>query len=69
MVTIPPEVVRMRASSTVLVKASNRVNRDLAGMVGRNRKLRSRSNQDLSKGRGNVKYGNQKLKNKEDEKN
>jgi hypothetical protein len=34
-VTIPPEVVRMRASSTVLVKASRRVKRDFAGMVER----------------------------------
>jgi hypothetical protein len=33
-VTIPPEVVRMRASSTVLVKASSRWNRDLTGMIG-----------------------------------
>lgn len=33
MVTMPPDVVRMRASSTVFVKASSRVNRDLAGMV------------------------------------
>ena len=32
-VTIPPEVVRIRASSTVFVKASNRVKRDLAGIV------------------------------------
>lgn len=32
-VTIPPEVVRIRASSTVFVKASSRVNRDLAGMI------------------------------------
>lgn len=31
-VTMPPEVVRTRASSTVLVKASRRVNLDLAGM-------------------------------------
>lgn len=31
--TIPPEVVRTRASSTVLVKASSLVNRDLAGMM------------------------------------
>lgn len=28
----PPEVVRMRASSTVLAKASSLVNRDLAGI-------------------------------------
>ena len=34
-VTIPPEVVRIRASSTVLVKASSRVNRDLAGILAR----------------------------------
>lgn len=34
MVTMPPEVVRMRASSTVFVNASSRVNRDLGGMVG-----------------------------------
>ncbi len=32
-VTTPPEVVRTRASSTVFVKASSRVNRDLAGIV------------------------------------
>ena len=32
-VTMPPEVVRIRASSTVLVKASNRVNLLLAGIV------------------------------------
>lgn len=32
-VTMPPDVVRTRASSTVLVKASSRVNRDLAGIV------------------------------------
>lgn len=32
-VTMPPDVVRTRASSTVLVKASSRVNRDLAGML------------------------------------
>lgn len=31
---MPPEVVRTRASSTVLVKASRRVKRDFAGMVG-----------------------------------
>lgn len=31
--TIPPEVVLTLASSTVLVKASRRVNRDLAGML------------------------------------
>lgn len=30
---MPPEVVLMRASSTVLVKASSLVNRDLAGIV------------------------------------
>lgn len=30
---VPPDVVRMRASSTVLVKASRRVKRDLAGIV------------------------------------
>lgn len=29
---MPPDVVRMRASSTVFVKASNRVNLDFAGM-------------------------------------
>ncbi len=34
MVTIPPDVVRIRASSTVFVKASRRVKRDLAGIVG-----------------------------------
>ena len=33
MVTTPPDVVRTRASSTVLVKASSLVNRDLAGML------------------------------------
>lgn len=33
MVTIPPDVVRTRASSTVLVKASSLVNRDLAGIT------------------------------------
>ena len=32
-VTIPPEVVRIRASSTVFVKASMRVKRDLSGIV------------------------------------
>jgi hypothetical protein len=32
-VTIPPEVVRTLASSTVLVKASSLVNLDFAGMV------------------------------------
>lgn len=32
-VTIPPDVVRTLASSTVFVKASSRVNLDLAGMV------------------------------------
>jgi hypothetical protein len=32
-VTIPPEVVRTLASSTVLVKASSLVNLDLAGIV------------------------------------
>ena len=32
-VTTPPDVVRIRASSTVFVKASSRVNRDLAGMT------------------------------------
>lgn len=35
MVTMPPLVVRMRASSTVLVKASSFVNLDLAGIVRR----------------------------------
>jgi hypothetical protein len=30
---MPPDVVRMRASSTVFVKASSRVNLDLTGMV------------------------------------
>jgi hypothetical protein len=34
-VMIPPEVVRMRASSTVLAKASSLVNRDLAGISSR----------------------------------
>ena len=33
MVTIPPLVVRTRASSTVLVKASSRVNLDLGDMM------------------------------------
>jgi hypothetical protein len=33
MVTIPPDVVRTRASSTVLVKASSLVKRDLAGIL------------------------------------
>ena len=33
MVTTPPDVVRTRASSTVLVKASSLVNRDFAGML------------------------------------
>ena len=33
MVTIPPEVVLILASSTVLVKASSLVNLDFAGMV------------------------------------
>ena len=33
MVTIPPEVVRIRASSTVFVKASSLVNLDFAGIV------------------------------------
>ena len=32
-VTIPPDVVRILASSTVFVKASSRVKRFLAGMV------------------------------------
>ena len=32
-VTIPPDVVRIRASSTVFVNASSRVNRDFAGMA------------------------------------
>lgn len=32
-VTIPPDVVRIRASSTVFVKASKRVKRDLAGIL------------------------------------
>ena len=31
-VTIPPEVVRIRASSTVFVKASSLVNLDFAGI-------------------------------------
>lgn len=31
--TMPPEVVRTRASSTVFVKASSFVKRDLAGIV------------------------------------
>ena len=33
-VTMPPEVVRMRASSTVLVKASSRVNLDFCWHYG-----------------------------------
>lgn len=33
MVTMPPLVVRIRASSTVLVKASSLVNLDFGGMV------------------------------------
>lgn len=33
MVTMPPEVVRIRASSTVLVNASRRVNLDLTGIL------------------------------------
>ena len=33
MVTIPPEVVRIRASSTVFVKASSLWNLDLTGIV------------------------------------
>lgn len=32
-VRMPPDVVRIRASSTVLVKASKRVNRDFAGIL------------------------------------
>lgn len=32
MVTMPPDVVRTRASSTVLANASSLVNRDFAGM-------------------------------------
>ena len=32
-VTMPPEVVRIRASSTVFVKASSLVNLDFAGIV------------------------------------
>jgi hypothetical protein len=32
-VTIPPDVVLIRASSTVFVKASNLVNRFLAGIL------------------------------------
>lgn len=31
--TTPPDVVRTRASSTVLVNASSRVKRDLGGML------------------------------------
>lgn len=31
--TIPPEVVRIRASSTVFVKASNLVNLDFGGIL------------------------------------
>ncbi len=38
-VTIPPEVVRTLASSTVLVKASSLVNRDFAGMTEYSRKV------------------------------
>lgn len=33
MVTTPPDVVRIRASSTVLVNASSLVNLDLGGMT------------------------------------
>lgn len=33
MVTIPPDVVRIRASSTVFVKASSLVNLDFGGMT------------------------------------
>lgn len=33
MVTMPPDVVRMRASSTVFVKASSLVKRDLADIL------------------------------------
>jgi hypothetical protein len=33
MVTMPPEVVLIRASSTVLVKASSRVNLDFPAMA------------------------------------
>lgn len=33
MVTMPPEVVRMRASSTVFVKASSLVKRDFADIL------------------------------------
>lgn len=33
MVMMPPELVLMRASSTVFVKASSLVNRDLAGIL------------------------------------
>ena len=32
MVTIPPDAVRMRASSTVFANASSLVNRDFAGI-------------------------------------
>lgn len=32
-VTMPPDVVRIRASSTVFVNASRRVNLDLTGML------------------------------------
>jgi hypothetical protein len=32
---MPPDVVRMRASSTVFVKASSLVNLDFAGMAGK----------------------------------
>jgi len=35
MVTIPPEVVRIRASSTVFVKASSLVNLDFGAMSAR----------------------------------
>jgi hypothetical protein len=38
-VTIPPEVVRTLASSTVFVKASNLVNRDFAGIVAKSIEL------------------------------
>lgn len=37
-VTMPPDVVRIRASSTVFVKASSRVNLDFTGMSEQLRK-------------------------------
>ncbi len=42
-VTIPPEVVRTLASSTVLVKASSLVNLDFAGILADNSLVFSRN--------------------------